>query len=927
MSETKRTESNDGGTYDNSIPHNESPTQSKSAGAKPPTGLDQSLAARGLSAATVKHFQLKPHKLKQGDGWKYPVRPGVKQKRFKARDSKPKYKWLPGKPQGMTFYDVDGNLEQYVREAGGVLYLATGEADVWALFEAGIRNATCLLLGEGNDVPEWFLPELQRLGVAEVRTAPDCDEAGTIFARNVAKSLNGTDVYLVQLVLPFSEGSKADIGQLLLSVGAQKLRETLEELPELQLPQEPGVPNQTVSSPSPGVNSDLYERWCVEVVESAAHQVWSLSGPNGKEFSKPIRCPFHDDNNPSAGWNYRTHSVNCFACGQHDTKEVAAKLGVQTWEDYKAEQALKSRSTRQGPSQLESTGTKYSNSGPYRIDVNGRMVHEKVNRRTGDVTLTPIADFVAVITTDIISEDGSRDYTIKGETVFRTPFSTTIPASDMEDGRTLKSKLSAVSDPRAAIYPNMSHHLAPAIRSLSSDIKVVRNYNRTGWVNRQTFVIPGREPEDVRIHLPRKLRYAIDPHADLDEGLVALEHLIRSVGPENSLPVLTFLLQAPMGYLAHWQYNRYALFIQGRTGMFKTSWTQAALAIYGPEFAFNDALLLKWGEGATPLSIMAYAAQAHDMPLLIDNYKPNTGGGEAAFITVIHNIVEGTDKDRLDRDANLKESKPVYAWPIITGEDVPDSDASTLARLFLVRYEEQPENAGALLSVAQSKSAHLNAIGRVWLDFLESKRGQETIQNMLGELDGLRDKTTAHLLDTHKEAANAPRIATNLATNHITWMVLCNHPILGPLFSRYEASYQAGLEQAVQTMSGATTISQAAMRFRSALQELLDSGRCILVGLDRDVSEADRDRVLGYQAPDGSVYLYSEIARQAVHRLMGPDALGGVSAPALHQQLKSLGYLVERSEASYLVSKRVGQTGQKKPTWLLHVTREFLFED
>ena len=249
---------------------------------------------------------------------------------------------------------------------------------------------------------------------------------------------------------------------------------------------------------------------------------------------------------------------------------------------------------------------------PYAIDIMGRMVHQKVDARSGDVIVTPIADFHAGIARQIIDEDGVRSFQLEGETCFGTPFSTSIPAAEMEDVNRLKSKLSAEIDPRAAIYPNMAPHLASAIRKLTDHTDTTRRYARTGWLGRQTFLIPGREPDGVQISLNPKLPYRIDPQADIDEGLVALEHLIRSVGPENSLPALVMLFQAPMGHLARWRNERYALFIQGRTGMFKTSWTQAGLAIYGAEFADDDRFLLKWGEGATPNAIMAYAAQACD---------------------------------------------------------------------------------------------------------------------------------------------------------------------------------------------------------------------------------------------------------------------------------------------------------------------------
>ena len=84
---------------------------------------------------------------------------------------------------------------------------------------------------------------------------------------------------------------------------------------------------------------------------------------------------------------------------------------------------------------------------------------------------------------------------------------------------------------------------------------------------------------------------------------------------------------------------------------------------------------------------MALAAHAHDLPFLIDNYKPNTGGGSRDFVNLIHNLIEGGEKERLTRTAELRDNKPIYCWPIVTGEDVPGDDPASLARVLVVPFE------------------------------------------------------------------------------------------------------------------------------------------------------------------------------------------------------------------------------------------------
>ena len=305
------------------------------------------LAARGLSPATVAHFALLP----RAQGWTYPVHPALAQRRWKAFDSasRPKYRWLPGKPEGITFYDLDGRLAERIRAARGVLWLASGEADVWALWEGGIYNATCMFDGEAKRVPLWFITELARLGVRTLNIAPDCDPTGTLFARRLDRALADLPIRLRIHALPFLPDSKGDIGRLLVEVGSTELKPVLERLPLLALPDDEPLPPDPLPV-RPMERSDLYEQWCIEEVEAAARRAWSISAPDERGFSRNFHCPFHDDAHPSAGWNYHTHGVHCFACGTHDTHEVAAALDVRTWDQFRADHrdSTPQRSQKQG---------------------------------------------------------------------------------------------------------------------------------------------------------------------------------------------------------------------------------------------------------------------------------------------------------------------------------------------------------------------------------------------------------------------------------------------------------------------------------------------------------------------------------------------------------------------------------------------------
>jgi hypothetical protein len=302
------------------------------------------LAKRGLSEDTITHFAISP----RGEGWQYPIHPAIAAKRWKAFNSSasPKYLWLPGKPDGVQLYDCDGGLHDEVTIADGRLWLASGEADVWALWEGHVRNATCLFDGEARKMPSWLAAELTQLGVWELHLAPDRDQTGMRWVINISRALSSTSIRVIMHKLPFPPRSKGDVGRLLVEVGPAKLKLTLGALPAFRatfVPSDAGRKPTFVQLRLPHLfpnHDDLYERWAVEVVEEAAIRTWGISPPARKGFSKNFRCPFHEDRRPSAGWSYWTHGIHCFACGYHTTREVADLLGVQSWKVFRAEHSI-----------------------------------------------------------------------------------------------------------------------------------------------------------------------------------------------------------------------------------------------------------------------------------------------------------------------------------------------------------------------------------------------------------------------------------------------------------------------------------------------------------------------------------------------------------------------------------------------------------
>ena len=559
---------------------------------------------------------------------------------------------------------------------------------------------------------------------------------------------------------------------------------------------------------------------------------------------------------------------------------------------------------------------------PYAVR-KGRMVYLFENK-DGDVDAKPIADFTASIVEEIADEHGNSHLVIEGHGLRRGTFRCEISGQDFGSDVRLLATLTAATGGIDIVYNAMSPHLRPAIGKLTT----VENrpqrvrYYRTGWQDDSylSFLMPGMD-DTTLISVPRQIAYeAPNPQADLDLGLISLTNLVDAMKPELTTPIIAALFMPPMLRPAGLGNERVAVFIAGRTGSLKTSWAQTAMCLYGPGFASNDNLL-KLGEGATRNAIMAFAAHAHDMPLLIDNYKPNTGNGKNDFVNLIHNILEGGDRKRSSRDGELRDTKLVRCIPIVTGEDLPRDDAASIARILLVTFDWQRGEPNDLLTSAQENSEHLCAVGWAWITWLRSDEGRTAVKAAGKAFPRLRTEWAARLSRIEKDSANIARVASNLAVNQLAWDLVCQHPQIGPALHSYSQAHAAGLRAIARTMAKSTVEALEAHQYRAALRELLGSGQYKLV--ERSLgkpTDYERDRVLGW-VDNGGVYLMPAIALNAIKRLVGPAQLV-ISPQTLYGQMEQLGWLAGTggSQTTKLIS--IGGEKQRVLHWLPNVLDE-----
>lgn len=577
---------------------------------------------------------------------------------------------------------------------------------------------------------------------------------------------------------------------------------------------------------------------------------------------------------------------------------------------------------------LQPSGVKDKQDGhdtfPYTVQDGQIVFQTKRTTPAGDELFVsqPVADFSCYIEEEITTENGLRSYRVAGTGKRGGSWFADLPASALADERTLCSALLAAAGAYDGIYAGMKRHLGPALNKLTNgDLRRVRRFERTGW-DGDTFLIPGREPEDVKLALKQKLPYKVGQF-DLDNGLTALNSLLESGGGELCGPIVAFLLGAPLARVAGWG-ERYCLFVVGRSGTLKTSTMQTALCLYGPDF-FKDENLIRWGQGATQNALMHYATFCADLPFLIDNYKPGTSRDPNDFVKLIHALIEGGEKDRLKKDSELKEARTIHAWPCCTGEDCPDSDPATLARCLVVEFPNLRRQVNHPLATAQELSPDLCAVGNAWLDWLESETGRATATKYGRRLAERRAAWAEHLTTLRADMVNPLRVAGNLAMNELAWMIAEYCPALAPILSKYRDGFRKGLSLAAKHLSQATAESLEAQRFLSTLRQLIATEQAQLLPIgDEPHDGIDRNKLIGWKDTDGSIFIAPDITLALIYSKLGRTGLNSISPPTLYNQLDMLNALQSKDHERKTKEKRVTPTTRGR---FLHLSASALAGD
>jgi hypothetical protein len=572
------------------------------------------------------------------------------------------------------------------------------------------------------------------------------------------------------------------------------------------------------------------------------------------------------------------------------------------------------------------------------------------NRVTGELSWAetgsyPLCNFVARIVRQVLVDHGdgtqTRTFLLECHLPTGRVFSVEIDASSFALSDKLHAFLLEAGGAAINVYPRRNAELRAAIQALSGEVPEERVFAHTGWAilpEGPAYLLPGGSVAPAgltpMVRLDHNLRRYGLPATTVESDVLAgaavlLDHLLEVFDhgvtypavAHAFLPILRRFLPLGKPYLLH---------LAGETGSRKTAFACALLGLYG-DFA-DGTPPVSWQSTINAIEGIGHRLQ--DALLLVDDYKPGTVKPRAV-IELIQRYGEGVGRERMAADATLKTTQAIRAVLHSTGEDVPTGEASSLARMLVLRVGRDACRVN-YLSAAQEGARHLNALLRAFIEFVIVEE-HGAVARAMADVADRRDRIGATLRRAVPGGTNLGRVAMNLALNATAWeLLLAFLANLGAIdqtrHAALRAEYEAQLPDLARGVATLVTEEKASALYLGALKGLVAGERAVLRDLDGQfaldgdtpVELRPGQTMLGWRDAEG-IYLIPEIAYNAVAAFLRQGGQEfGFTKNAVHEQLHSDGLLVRVGKDSKAIVKRVGK--DKKTERVLHLRPDALDE-
>lgn len=370
--------------------------------------------------------------------------------------------------------------------------------------------------------------------------------------------------------------------------------------------------------------------------------------------------------------------------------------------------------------------------------------------------------------------------------------------------------------------------------------------------------------------------------------------------------------------------ERYILWITGITGASKSFLAMRFANFFG-NFA-EGASVNSWT--STPYQIQKVGYYFADCLYLVDDFKlKNIQARHEQVVQILQNYADGRGRGRLNSDASVKQTYTIRGNLLVTGEDVPDNEASNLARMIIVGVNTRRKDAAR--GRACFKNQHLyRGVTAAFIRYVIARDGW--FDDLVARIDAATDMFHEGIEDV----ANGLRIARNFGLNKTGFDLFVDFlQGIGVIDEAKAAALVAehidNLFQLRDEHTRSVVSEQANNVFLDTLTDMLQSGRVVLHSPDNkiwrsselvDLEPHELRGVVGFlRRDDEHAYIYPKIALAEIQRVLrDAGSTLGFTINAIGKQLGEEGFLVDRQDGRSTTV--VKHNGRPHRVWKLKKT-------
>ncbi|HRT94008.1 MAG TPA: CHC2 zinc finger domain-containing protein [Planctomycetota bacterium] len=178
----------------------------------------------------------------------------------------------------------------------------------------------------------------------------------------------------------------------------------------------------------------------------------------------------------------------------------------------------------------------------------------------------------------------------------------------------------------------------------------------------------------------------IDDQTFLRTARHILDELFHFTSPYISCMLLGHTFLAPVFHRLSNRYNPFVLFCAGPSGKGKTSAAHLYQNFYG-HFPQKTSLCA-WG--STPNQTEKAGFYFNGALFVVDDFKrSNLDKGWPAAKRILQGYADGHARRRLTRTSDFMAGEHIRGMLLVTGEDLPDGEASNLARMIILDFDHE----------------------------------------------------------------------------------------------------------------------------------------------------------------------------------------------------------------------------------------------